>query len=156
MMINQIQDLTYGEQREIRNKPIIQNWLGVQLQKLGKYDVMDWVEIPNQDDESPPWYIEQKARRMCYSSLLGNYRSPTLKYPSAIIGKNKIDFMKAHSNGIVIFDFQDCIMYWVFDESQYQKMEIETQFLRGERAGCVDKPHPVVHIPCELLTLLPQ
>jgi hypothetical protein len=150
-MIHQNADLQYGYERENKNHHSLECFLGCKLKKLAKYDTMDWVEYQQDDDETPPWYVEQKARRMTYDFLLNNYKSPTLQYPSALIGKNKIDYMKEKGNGLVVFDFTDRIMYWVFDEEEYKKMEIEQKFIRGARVGYVDKAHPVVHIPCSLL-----
>jgi hypothetical protein len=150
-MIHQNDDLVYGWGREDKNHKTIEKFLGVTLIKLDKYNCMDWVEKVPDGDESPPWYVEQKARKMTYDFLKTNYKSPTIKYPSALIGKNKIDFMKANGNGLVVFDFTDKIMYWIYDDAEYAKMEVEQKFVRGSRYGCVDKPNPVVHIPCELL-----
>jgi hypothetical protein len=150
-MIHQNADLQYGYERENKNHYTIECFLGCKLKKLARYDTMDWVEYQQDDDETPPWYVEQKARRMTYDFLLQNYKSPTLQYPSALIGKNKIDYMKEKGNGLVVFDFTDKIMYWVFDEEEYKKMEIEQKFIRGARVGYIDKAHPVVHIPCSLL-----
>jgi hypothetical protein len=154
-MIYQSADLEYGANRENINSRRIETFLGCRLKKLGKYDTMDWVEIVEEGDESPPWYVEQKARKMTYAYLEENYKSPKFQYPSALIGKNKIDYMKAKGNGLVVFDFTDKIMYWVYDDAEYEKMEIEQQFLRGARVGFIDKPNPVVHIPCNLLKELP-
>jgi hypothetical protein len=155
-MIHQNDDLNYGFERENINHGRLEHFLGVKLKKLGKYDTMDWVEYQDDGDDSPPWYVEQKARKMPYIQLLENYKSPVLKYPSALIGQNKIEYMKAHGNGMVIFDFTDRLLYWQFDESEYKKMEIEQKFVRGARHGYVDKPNPVVHIPCELLKEVPR
>ncbi len=154
-MITQYEDLHYGYDRECKNHRKLEEFLDVELRKLGKYDTMDWVEVQKDGDESPPWYVEQKARKMTYEHLLTNYKSPVQRYPSALIGKNKIDYMKSHGNGLVVFDFTDRIMYWVYDDEDYEKMEVEMKFKRGERSGCIDKPAPVVHIPCSLLRLLP-
>ena len=150
-MIHQNDDLQYGWGRENANQQKIEKFLGCQLIKLDKYNCMDWVEKVADGDEAPPWYVEQKARKMSYGYLKDNYKSPTLKYPSALIGKNKIDFMKANGNGLVVFDFTDKIMYWVYDDAEYAKMEVEQKFVRGARLGYIDKPNPVVHIPCEFL-----
>jgi len=150
-MIHQSEDLEYGQARENANHPKIERLLGCKLLKLAKYDVMDWMEYQEGGDESPPWYVEQKARRMTYDYLKNNYKSPVLQYPSALISKNKIDFMKSKGNGVVIFDFTDKIMYWVFDEAEYAKMEVEQKFVRNARIGYIDKPNPVVHIPCSVL-----
>ena len=150
-MIHQNADLQYGYERENINHHKIEQFLGVRLKKLGKYETMDWVEESQEGDDSPPWYVEQKARKMRYIDLLERYHSPVLQYPSALIGKNKIDYMKERGNGLVVFDFEDKIMYWVYDDEEYKKMEIEQKFVRGARLGYVDKPNPVVHIPCSLL-----
>ena len=152
--MSQASDLLYGAERENINHGKIEAFLGCRLKKLGKYDTMDWVEHQQGDDESPPWYVEQKARKMTYDYLLSNYKSPKFQYPSALIGKNKIDYMKAKGNGLVVFDFTDKIMFWVYDDEEYSKMEVEEQFLRGARVGFIDKPNPVVHIPCSLLKVL--
>lgn len=149
-------DLQYGFERENINHERLERFLGCKLKKLGKYDTMDWVEEQEDDDETTPWYVEQKARRMTYATLRDNYKSPVNEYPSALIGKNKIEFMKHHGNGIVVFDFTDRLMFWQYNDEQYEKMEIEEKFLRGARLGFIDKPNPVVHIPCSLLRDVPR
>jgi hypothetical protein len=76
--------------------------------------------------------------------------------PSVMIGKNKLDYMKDNGGaGIVIFDFTDKLMYWVFDEDEYNTFEVEVDFVRKKRADCNDQPHPVVHIPCSKLIECP-
>jgi hypothetical protein len=144
-MKSQASDLSYGDQRERINHPRIEEHLGVRLEKLGKYDIMDWREIPT--DDSPLWNVEQKARNMTFDFCATNYKT-------ALIGKNKIDYMKG-GNGIVYFDFTDKLMYWVFDEEEYKTFTIEEQFVRHQRSDCVDKPSPVVHIPCSILKECP-
>jgi hypothetical protein len=151
-MTYQWEDLQYGFERENKNHHILEQLLGCKLKKLEKYATMDWEEVPTDGDDAPKWLVEQKARKMTYLFLLENYKSPKLKYPSALIGKNKLDYMKNNGgNGIVIFDFTDKIMFWQFDEEEYAKMEVEQKFVRNARIGYIDKPNPVVHIPCELL-----
>jgi hypothetical protein len=152
-MRHQNEDLAYGAQREKFNQPRIEEHLGVKLEKLDPFNIMDWREVAS-DDLSPLWNVEQKARLMKYSNLF----QPHLFYngrPTALIGKNKIDFMKNNGgNGVVYFDFVDCLMYWVFDEEEYKTFDIQQQFVRNARGGCIDRPHPVVHIPCSALKLV--
>lgn len=148
----QFADLEYGYEREKINQPRIENHLDCKLMKLGKFSTMDWIEVKEEGDESPAWNVEQKARKMDYQFLVDNYKAPKGGYPSALIGKNKIDYMKYNGgNGVVYFDFYDKLMYWVFDEDEYAKMEVEMKFVRNTRSDCVDKPSPVVHIPTDLL-----
>lgn len=145
-MRTQYDDLTYGGKREKANHSKIEEHLGVKLEKLDKYNIMDWREIPS-GDESPLWNVEQKARQCTYAFCRDNYSYNGR--PTVLIGKHKIDYMKTHGgNGIVYFDFTDKLMYWVFDEEEYKTFDVEQNFLRNQRSDYVDKPSPVVHIPC--------
>jgi len=147
--MSQALDLAYGYDRERINHPRIEKQLGVKLQKLDKFNTMDWKEVQEEGDESPPWWIEQKARKCSYKWL-----SETYSYKgkaTCLIGKNKIDYMKNNGNGIVYFDFTDKLMYWVYDEDEYNTFDIEKKFVRGGRVDYIDKPHDVVHIPCSVL-----
>ncbi len=149
-MATQYGDLEYGYGRETANHPTIEKHLGVKIAKLDKYHTMDWREIQKPDDSTSSWLIEQKARKCSYK-FLGETYSYNGK-ATALIGKNKIDYMKCHGEtGIVYFDFTDKLMYWVFDADEYATFDIEEKFKRGARADCIDKCHPVVHIPCSIL-----
>lgn len=147
-MKSQKADLSYGALREVINQPRIERHLGCKVEKLGTYDIMDWKEINTDDDI--PWVIEQKARNVTYNFCKENYTSPS-GIPSALIGKNKLDYMLAHGCGIIYFDFLDKLMYWVFDSNEYKSFEVQRNFLRGGRSDFIDKPHDVVHIPCSIL-----
>ena len=150
-------DITYGSQRESANAPSIAAFLDCKLRKLDKFHIMDWVEEQDDDDESMPWLVEQKARKCTYNYACENFKAPKFRYASVLIGKHKTDHMKAHGeNGLVVFDFTDKMMYWQFNANQYAKMEVEQQFLRNSRTGYVDKQCPVVHIPCAMLKELPR
>ena len=147
-MRTQAADLTYGEQRERANHPVIEEHLGVRIEKLGKYHTMDWKEISI--DDSPPWLIEQKARNISFADCLDRF-SYNGK-PTALIDKHKIDYIKDNGGiGIIYFDFTDKLMFWVYDEDEYKTFDVEKGFCRNIRSDYVDKPRPVVHIPCNLL-----
>jgi hypothetical protein len=147
--MSQFEDLAYGYEREKINHPRIEKHLDCKLNKLGKFDIMDWEEVPVEGDESPRWLVEQKARNMSFEFC-------SKRYETVIIGKNKIDYMKNNGgNGVVYFDFTDKLMYWVFDEDEYPTFHIQENFVRRGRIDCVDKPSPVIHIPCSLLLPCP-
>lgn len=152
-MRTQQADLEYGYERERVNHPRIEKWLGVKLQKLDKYNIMDWREIYEEEQEIPPWIVEQKARKISYAFCEQNY-SYNGK-PTALIGKHKTDYMKLHGNGIVLFDFTDRLMYWIFDEEEYESFDVEEKFVRGARSDYVDKPADVLHIPLSILKEVP-
>lgn len=153
-MRTQMADLSYGDKRERINHPRIERHLGVRLEKLDKFNIMDWKEVPYGNDDSQPWLVEQKARNISYKFCCENYRYNNK--PTALIGKNKLDHIANNGGiGIIYFDFTDKLMYWVFDEDEYKTFDIEKNFLRGGRTDYVDKPHAVVHIPCDMLKEVP-
>ena len=152
-MRTQRDDLEYGYERERVNHPRIERWLSVKLKKLDKYNVMDWEEIQEEGEEAPPWFIEQKARKISYGFCKDTY-SYNGK-PTALIGKHKIEHMKQKGNGIVLIDFTDRLMYWVFDEKEYEGFDVEAKFVRNARSDYVDKPADVVHIPLSILREVP-
>lgn len=152
-MRTQQADLEYGYERERVNHPRLEKWLGLKLAKLDKYNIMDWKEIQEDDDESPAWYLEQKARKITYGFCEQNY-SYNGK-PTALIGKHKIEYMKLNGNGIVLIDFTDRLMYWIFDEKEYATFDVEQKFVRGQRSDYIDKPADVVHIPLSVLKEVP-
>ena len=146
----QADDLQYGYERERKNHNRIETHLGVKIRKLDPYNVMDWKEITQDGDDTPPWLIEQKSRKVSYDFLVNTYSYNGR--PTALIGKNKLDHMKFNGGcGIVYFDFTDKLKYWVYDEEAYKTFDVEQKFKRGKREDCIDKFHPVVHIPCSVL-----
>jgi hypothetical protein len=151
-MATQAADLTYGAARELFNHSRIEKHLGCALKKLGKYDIMDWEEIPGsgiQSDEAPLWKVEQKARKLTFDFCKEYYKYNGV--PTCLIGKHKLEYMKSHGCGIVYFDFTDKLMYWVFDEEEYKTFAEEKAFLRNLRTDYYDRPAPVIHIPCSKL-----
>ena len=152
-MNTQAHDLAYGEQREIANHGRLERWLGLKLKKLDKYNIMDWKEIQEDGDETPPWLLEQKARQMTYDFCFTHYHYN--ERPTALIGKHKIEHMKLNGNGIVLIDFKDKLMFWIFDETEYATFDVEAKFVRNTRSDYVDKPADVVHIPLSALKEVP-
>jgi hypothetical protein len=152
--MSQASDLAYGASREVLNTPRLARWLGVPLRKLDTYNVMDWVEVQEPGDESPPWLLEQKARKVSYTFTLNNYFYNGV--PTALIGKHKVEHQLREGNGIVLFDFTDKLMYWMVDEAEYKTFATQRQFVRNARTGCVDKPCDVLHIPLSVLKEVPE
>lgn len=107
--------------------------------KLPQYHTMDWVEcIPS---EGEPFYAEQKARKISYE-YVDRYYGGTL-----LIGKNKIDYMKANGEGVLYFDLRGVLYFIQYDEALFDTFEVKNDFKRGERADYEDKEHSVVFIP---------
>lgn len=114
------------------------------MMKLPQYHTMDWVEcIPA---EGEPFYAEQKARNISYEFINNNYGGEVL------IGKNKIDFMREHGEGIIYFDLRGVLYYIQYDEQLFETFRVKDDFIRGGREDYQDKEHAVVYIPTKLLT----
>ena len=145
--MRQSEDLSYGESRELANHPVLESFFGIRLRKLSKYHTMDWEEIREDGDDSPPWYIEQKARRLTFEEC-SKYKHKGIS--TVIIGKNKLDFMAKTGNGIVVMDFKDRLMYWVYDKNEMNGFDVE-DYVRGAREDCTDMISKVVHIPMSSL-----
>jgi hypothetical protein len=142
-MKTQRADLEYGFQKELENSDKISKHLGVYMMKLPQYHTMDWVEcIPS---EGEPFYAEQKARNISFEYINNCYGGTVL------IGKNKIDFIKASGEGILYFDLRGVLYYIQYDEPLFNTFETK-EFIRGGRSDYVDKEHDVVYIPTKYLT----
>lgn len=144
MMATQKADLDFGFARECANTPRICEHLGVYMLKLNPMNTCDWIEcIPR---EGLPYLAEQKARNVSFHYINQNYGG------TVVIGKNKVDAMKAHGEGILYFDLKDALYYIQYDEEVFAGFRIQGGFRRGERQDCYDRECDVVHIPTSLLT----
>ena len=143
MMATQKADLDFGFARECANTPRICDHLGVYMLKLNPMNVCDWIEcIPR---EGIPYLAEQKARNISREYIDRFYGG------TVIIGKNKVDAIAKHGEGILYFDLRDGLYYIQYDEEVFKGFRIQVGFRRGERQDCEDKEHDVVHIPTTLL-----
>lgn len=106
--------------------------------KASQKHTMDWIECCGDD------VGEQKSRRITYDDAL--------RYKTIVIGKNKIDYMRANGKGVVFFDLTDGLYAIRYERELFDTFRIEDEFQRGERADCYDRPSAVVHIPTLLLT----
>ena len=143
-MVSQSDDLSYGFKQEEKNSDIISKHLGVYMMKLPQFHTMDWVECIPAEGEA--FYAEQKARNISYEYINNFYGGEVL------IGKNKIDYMKAHGEGILYFDLRGVLYFIQFDEGLFNTFRVRDDFVRGARVDCVDREHSVVYIPTKCLT----
>jgi len=142
--MSQATDLKYGFEKEEKNSDIISKHLGTYMMKLPQYHTMDWVEcIPS---EGLPFYAEQKARNVSYEFINNCYGGEVL------IGKNKIDYMKKHGEGILYFDLRGVLYFIQYDEDLFDTFRVRGDFIRGGRDDYVDREQSVVFIPTHLLS----
>jgi len=137
-MRTQKQDLAVGLASERTLKGRIEQLVGEPLTLLGGHSVMDFA------NQSKTIFAELKTRAIS-----------SLNYPTAIIGKNKVEFCNDPTKHYYfVFCYRDGLFYIKYDKDVWANFEEDNEFVRGERADCVNRPQRVVKIPRELLVAL--
>jgi hypothetical protein len=138
MIATQRNDLEVGLRSEKTLRGRIEELVGEPLTHLGGHSVMDFANT------SKTIYAELKTRAIS-----------SLNYPTAIIGKNKVEFCNDPTkNYYFVFCYRDGLFYIKYDKELFATFREENDFMRGERADCVNRPQRIVHIPREQLTAL--
>lgn len=130
-------DLAFGLGSEEKNKKTLETFFRCGLKKTGQYDVMDW------SDEAETIFIEMKTRRVKHN-----------QYPTALIGKNKVEFCEK-SNAICyfVYVYLDGMFYVKYDKALFDTFVCE-DYQRGWREGGIAPVSPYVFIPYEHLIRL--
>jgi hypothetical protein len=132
-------DLTLGLNSEQKNKATLERFFGCNLHKTGTYDPMDFT------DEAQTIYLEMKTRRVNHN-----------QYPTALIGKNKVDFCeKSNATCYFVYVYLDGLFYIKYDKALFDTFLCE-MYVRGQREGGVQPEQLFVFIPHEHLTPLPS
>ena len=132
------EDLKFGLTSEKVNKETLETFFGRGLHKTNIYDPMDYT------DEGRTFYVEMKTRRIKHND-----------YPTALVGKNKIDFCRSSKVPCYfIFVYTDGMFYVKYDEKLFDTFDCN-DYERGWREGGIQPKQPFVFIPHEHLTKLP-
>jgi hypothetical protein len=127
-------DVLFGEQKEMSIKNVINEAFKCNVAKLPPYHPYDFKDL------SSNTYFEHKGRRNAYN-----------KYPTTMIGKNKIDFIKQNPNNqyYFIFGFTDGNYFIQYSDDVFKAFETKN-------GGRIDRERPeikaYVYIPIEELT----
>ena len=136
---SQKSDIVFGEKSEVSLLSRVEGLVGQPLARQGGFNIMDYTNA------NKTVYVELKTRRIRHNA-----------YPTAIIGKNKIDFCSDPSKEYYfVFSYLDGVFYIKFDAELFASFEVDSEFLRGERDDCVNRPQFVVLVPSHLLLPLP-
>jgi hypothetical protein len=131
------EDLNFGLKSEEKNKATLEDFFRVGLKKTGTYDPMDYV------DEAKTIFIEMKTRRINHN-----------QYPTALIGKNKVDFCKtSNATCYFVYVYLDGMFYVKYDDNLFNTFEC-ADFERGWREGGIQPKQLFYYIPHEHLTPL--
>lgn len=127
-------DLIFGEAKEKAIHAIINSAFKCKTEKLPPFHPYDFKDLTSNT------YYEYKGRRNDYN-----------KYPTTMIGQNKIDFINKYPNNdyVFIFGFSDGNYYIKYNQELFDNFETKT-------GGRVDRGRPEIkqylYIPIEHLT----
>jgi hypothetical protein len=137
---SQKNDIVFGEKSETTLMNRIEGLVGQSLSRQGGFNIMDYTNA------SKTVYVELKTRRIHHNT-----------YPTAIIGKNKIDFCSDPSKEYYfVFSYSDGVFYIKYDAKLFASFEVNSEFYRGERVDCVNRAQCIVLIPTHLLLPIPN
>ena len=123
-------DIVLGSDSESRNFLTLQRYLSTTLQHNGTYAVMDF------SNPTKTVYVELKTRRIRHD-----------EYPTALIGKNKIDFCSDPAKSYYfVYDYKDGLFAIKYNKALFDTFETSA-YKRGDRPDATAVENIVVYIP---------
>jgi hypothetical protein len=131
-----VTDRALGESNEQTIKTKLQTFLNCELRKTD--DPFATLDFSNEDETV---WAEAKRRFITHD-----------RYPTVVIGKNKVDFLRAHGgNGVFCWTYNDGDYYIRYDPAVFDTFRV-APFQRLDRGG--DAESLVYHVPITSLTAL--
>lgn len=130
-------DLAFGTANESAQHKTLEGIFKKKLIHRGGFTPFDY-------DDGATLFIELKSRRI-----------PHDKYPTAIIGANKVEAAASNPNRTYWFcyAYEDGIFGIQYSKELFDTFE-KTEYSRGSREDYHNKPQECVFIPCKLLKKL--
>lgn len=129
---SQKEDLIFGGNNERDVLPLLIKYFNQHLEKTkDTHDTKDFVGVTID--------MELKSRRI-----------PHNKYPTALVGENKILARDKSRDYYVVWKYTDGLFYLKYDKELWDTFTIEA-FQRGQRIDCHDRPSRVYHVPYRYL-----
>jgi len=137
-MATQRNDIQFGTASEIANLDLLQNFLETTLERKGGYAIFDY------ENPMRTVFVELKSRRIAHD-----------KYPTAIIGENKVNACDdPNCQYWFAFCYTDGVYVLKYDKTLFDTFERNHSYFRGERSDCYNREQSVVYIPINCLTKL--
>jgi len=128
-------DKALGENSEQRNFLTLQKYLSTTLNHNGTYAIFDFSNPTN------TVHVELKTRRIRHN-----------QYPTAIIGKNKVDFCNDPANSYYfVYSYLDGLFSIKYNKTLFDSFETAV-YKRGDRSDSPAVENMVIYIPYEHLT----
>lgn len=132
------EDRRFGLKNQQQVMPFIEKHLGISLTENHNYHEMDFC------NNEKTIYVELKSRRVTHN-----------QYPTALIGKNKIDFCNQDLQKEYYFfwKYEDGIYYLKYNKTIWDTFKVEL-YQRNKRIDVVDNPSDTIHVPHKYLIKL--
>lgn len=135
-MRHQQEDILFGGHSEVSNLKTLETHFKTNLKHNGTFHCFDY------SNDSKTIFVELKSRRIKHN-----------QYPTAIIGKNKVDFCKdPNIDYYFVFCYSDGLFCLKYDRELFNTFKVESDYHRTFRLGCVNNAQTIVHIPYQHLT----
>jgi len=135
-MRHQQEDLAFGNESEQKNLSTLSSFVGRPLQKTPDFHCFDYTDNGN------TVYLELKTRRLRHN-----------QFPTAIVGKNKVDWCRDPAKTYYFcFCYNDGLYTIRYDPEVFKTFRVQTDYVRSARYGCGNPVQTVVHIPYSHLT----
>jgi hypothetical protein len=138
--LTQQADLAFGEANEHRLTDTLNAYFNTTLERRGGYNLFDYIGNTN----GKTIEVELKTRRI-----------PHDKYPTALIGYNKVAYCDdPDKDYYFVFCYSDGIYYIKYDPKVFIHFDIDRSFVRSSRSDCSNTTQTVLLIPTTLLNRL--
>ena len=129
------EDMAYGQKNETTTLIILNKVMGQEMYFNGKWDTLDW------SNGAKTIYCELKSRRISVS-----------KYPTAILGMNKVNACSDPAKRyIFLYKYDEGLFYIKYRKSLFDTFEKNMEFKRSDRPDASNNTSPVMYIPNRLL-----
>jgi hypothetical protein len=136
-MPTQYDDLRFGTASEIANLDLLQTFLETTLERKGGYAIFDF------ENPTKTVFVELKSRRIAHD-----------KYPTAIVGENKVKACDDECQYWFAFCYTDGVYVIKYNKELFDTFDRNSSYFRGERSDCYNREQSVVYIPVEHLEKL--
>lgn len=134
-MLSQAEDIRFGTESETNLHKQIESLVGDEVIWKGGFDTFDF------HNKAKTIWVELKTRRIKHDT-----------YPTALIGKNKVEF--CNSPGVdyyFVFSYLDGLFYIKYDKALFDTFKDNNNFYRSVRDDCNTARQTVIYIPIEHL-----
>jgi hypothetical protein len=130
-------DYAYGTANELKQLSNLNKYLNTTLHRRGGFNTFDY-------DDEKSIFVELKTRRCRHD-----------RYPTAIVGQNKVNHAKLNeteeNHFVFAFCYEDGLYAIEYEPDLFSTFESNDEYYRGARDDIENKPQKIIYIPTNLL-----